>query len=404
MDDAGNLRGVRQERIGLLRSARLPKRLLQARFSRGEWDGAILGLVSLVLLVLLDLLYHRHAQLSATLVMAPILAAALSTPILVGAVGLIASGTSVALSLHDTSPSAAVVKMAVVVIGSVVAVLTARHRKILEGREIRLRAIAEAAESALLRPLPRRVGPASLAGWHVSATEEARVGGDFYEAVSYSTKARWIIGDARGHGVDAVRLGTATIGAFREAASRLGSLEEVAARVDESIAGYLGDEDFVTAIMAELSRDGSLSFITCGHHPPLRLTGTECSPMTVSRTRPLGIEPDLKADRLQIRPGESLLFFTDGLDEMRMPHGRRIDLAWLAAGLGDMPVADAASAIERRLAEQIGRKRFEDDVSVLVVKFEPLSELATPPGGSILRQEAAPGGTGPDGGEPLAAV
>ncbi|HET6966329.1 MAG TPA: PP2C family protein-serine/threonine phosphatase [Acidimicrobiales bacterium] len=338
----------------------------------------MLGTGTLVLLVLVDLCYHRQVNFSGAVVVAPVLAAALARPGIVAGVGGLAAGGSVGLSWYDGSLQGWLAKMLVVVAGTVLGVLTARHRRSLQDRAVRLKSVADAAESALLRPLPSRVGPASMAGWHVAATLEARVGGDFYEAVPYSTRARWVIGDARGHGVEAIRLGAAVLGAFREAAGRMASLEEVAARVEESLLGFLGDEDFVTAVFGELHQDGTLRIINCGHPPPLLLGSRGARRLTVQSTTPLGIEPDLTTRTLRLSPGDSVCFHTDGLEEVRTAAGRGLDPGALGAGLSGASAEEAAAAVRHRLRAETGGGRFDDDVSVLVVKYLPLADVNRP--------------------------
>jgi sigma-B regulation protein RsbU (phosphoserine phosphatase) len=352
-------------------------------------EGGLLGVMIILFLVLVDLLYHRQANLAATLVMAPVAAAALARPAVVGAVGVVAFAVSIGMTDYDMGFQGAVVKVAVVGVGGVVGILTARHRQTLQARAIRLKSIADAAESALLRPLPKRVGPASLSGWHVAAKEDARVGGDFYEALPYGSKARWVIGDARGHGVEAIRLGAAVVGAFREAASRLESLSEVAERVEESLAGFLEEEDFVTAMFAELGHDGSLKIINCGHPQPLLLSGPRARVLGVVPTTPLGLEPELSASALTLTAGDSLCFHTDGLDEIRPGRGPGVDALALVEGLGELSADGVSSAIRERLRSRAKSVQVEDDVSVLVLKFLPLSGMDRP----TLRSDAEPGPT-----------
>ena len=341
-------------------------------------EGGLLGVMILLILVLLDLLYHRQANLAATVVMAPVAAAALARPIVVAGVGMLAFGVSIAMTDYDMGFRGAAVKVTVVGVGAAVAVVTAHHRQSIQDRAIRLKSIADAAESALLRPLPSRVGPASLAGWHVAAEEDARVGGDFCEAVPYGSRARWLIGDARGHGVEAIRLGAAVVGAFREAASRMETLAQVAERVEESLTGFLEDEDFVTAMFGELGHDGSLKMINCGHPQPLVLSPPGARLLDVSPTTPLGLEPQLQPDTFTLQPGDSLCFYTDGLDEIRPGRAPRVEPLALVAGLGAESAGEAALAIRERLRTRAKRVRVEDDVSVLVLKFLPLLGMDRP--------------------------
>ena len=373
----------------------------QQHFDRQDREGTALGLLVLVLLVVIDLCYRGHGNLSATFVMAPVAAAALARPAMVGLVGFCAFATAIGAASYDGGLQASVVKVAVVGVATVVGIVTARHRLTLQTRAVRLRAIADAAESALLRPLPGRVGPAALSGWHVAATEEARVGGDFYEAVPYGARARWVIGDARGHGVEAIRLGAAVVGAFREAASRLATLSEVAERVEESLSGFLGEEDFVTAMFGELGQDGSLTLINCGHPQPVTLSGPDVSLLDVVPTTPLGLEPHLSAHAFVLVPGDTLCFHTDGLDDVRPSRHHGADSVSLARGLGERSAEEAAGAIRERLSSTVRSTRLEDDVSVLVVKYTPLADVprlrlrAVGPDGAVMEAPSGRGDSNP---------
>lgn len=385
-----------------MQSIRTQLRQWGSRFglAREDREGLVLGVGIVVLLVLVDLCYDRRVNFSGALVVSPALAAALAGPSVVAGVGVLAAGASIALSEYDAGFHGWAAKVLVVAAGTAVGVLTARHRRFLQARAVRLKSIAEAAESALLRPLPARVGPASMAGWHEAATLEARVGGDFYEAVPYGTGARWIIGDARGHGVEAIRLGAAVLGAFREAAARMGSIGEVAARVEESLSGFLGDEDFVTAIFGELHQDGTLSVINCGHPPALRLGSPGAPVVGVQATTPLGIEPDLTTRTLRLVAGETLCFHTDGLDEIRTADGRGVDPGPLGTGLAAVSAAEAAGMIRERLRAAAAGTPFSDDVSVLVVKYLPLADVNRP----RLRSVAVTGPAETVDGGPVGAV
>jgi hypothetical protein len=43
--------------------------------------------------------------------------------------------------------------------------------------------------------------------------------------------------------------------------------------VDLSVTRTAGEEDFVTAVFAELDPRGWLQLVVCGHPPPMRLNG-----------------------------------------------------------------------------------------------------------------------------------
>jgi phosphoserine phosphatase RsbU/P len=94
--------------------------------------------------------------------------------------------------------------------------------------------------------------------------------------------------------------------------------------VDRSVTRAAGDEDFVTAVFAELDPHGWLQLVTCGHPPPLRLTAAGSLQALTPRAyaTPSGLHPDLQPSTFTISPGDRLVFYTDGLLEARDRAGR----------------------------------------------------------------------------------
>jgi len=246
------------------------------------------------------------------------------------------------------------------------------------------RTVARVAQSALLREVPRSVAAARLASRYLSASAEAQVGGDLVEVITDGANPRWLVGDTRGKGLPAVRLASVAATSFRDACARPGlSLTEVARAVDLSVTRAAGEEDFVTAVFAELDPAGWIELVICGHPPPLRLSSdaelVELAPAVF--TAPLGLHPDLRLSTFSVRTGDRLLFFTDGLLEARDRAGRffRVDQQIQALSRPDLQAA-ADELLDRVRAHT--RRRLDDDVAVL------LAELTiTDPG----LQPAAPG-------------
>ncbi len=133
--------------------------------------------------------------------------------------------------------------------------------------------VAEAAQRALLRPPPPRLGPLGFDVVYVAAAAEATVGGDLYEAVATREHGiRVIMGDVRGKGLGAIELATDVLGMFRELAHDTCTLSELAARLDAGLGrGGMGrHEEFVTALLVEIDPEsGQTSIFNCGHPPPL---------------------------------------------------------------------------------------------------------------------------------------
>jgi hypothetical protein len=338
---------------------------------RDDVRGVVLGLAVLAALALLDVSLNPATDFAAALVMAPVLCAALAGPRAVAGVGALAVAAAGFLVSYDAHVGAPGLKVAVVVAGTGLAMLISRDRNTRAARLARVESVAEAVQRALLPNLPGRVGPASVAAWYVSATEEALIGGDFYDVICYRHSARWVIGDVKGKGIEAVRMTAAVLGAFREAAVRLGSLREVAERMDERVSSLAAEEDFVTALIGELGPDGAVRLINCGHPPPLRLTsGAPVALTTGWHSSPLGLHPVFRTEAFQLDGGECLWCFTDGAAEARTAVGSSVDIYKLGSRLAETGAARAAETIRERLADQRASNHLDDDTAVLVIEYD----------------------------------
>jgi stage II sporulation SpoE-like protein len=188
-------------------------------------------------------------------------------------------------------------------------------------------AIAEATQQVLLRPVPQQVGDVRLSVRYMSAASGARIGGDLYEVVPTRTGLRLIIGDVQGKGLPAVQTAATVLGAFREAAHDAPTLAVITDRIEASLARQGDREQFVTAILAQVSDDGAaIELLNCGHPAPL-LVGDGGSRFIEPDEAglPLGLAelavPDRVAATVEFGPGEALLLYTDGISEARDKHG-----------------------------------------------------------------------------------
>ncbi len=311
----------------------------------------------------------------------------------------VALGAGLALSQPGPAQPA-VAHLSVLVLLAAFAVANAALRTAAQRRLSQVRAVARVAQSALLREVPATVSTGRLASRYVSASAEARVGGDVLEVVPDRVHPRWLIGDTRGKGLPAVRLASVAMTSFRDACAQPDlSLPEVAWVVDRSVTRAAGDEDFVTAVFAELDPDGWLQLVTCGHPPPLRLSadGTMRALTPRAYSTPLGLHPDIQSATFLVSAGDRLLFYTDGLLEARDRAGRYFRLEDCLDTLRHPDLQAAVDGLLDRLLAHAGGK-LGDDVALLLL------EATVPPAGSGLDQPVvtAPGQHALTGRGPLA--
>jgi serine phosphatase RsbU (regulator of sigma subunit) len=197
-----------------------------------------------------------------------------------------------------------------------------------------------------------------------------------------------------------VRLASVAMTSFRDACAQPDlSLSEVARVVDRSVTRAAGDEDFVTAVFAELDPGGWLQLVTCGHPPPLRLAAHGDLRALTPRTyaTPLGLHPDIQPSTFSVSAGDRLLFYTDGLLEARDRAGRYFRLEDCLDTLRHPDLQAAVDGLLDRLLAHAGR-RLDDDVALLLL------EATSPPAwpGQDAPAVTAPGQHAVPGRRPLA--
>lgn len=237
-----------------------------------------------------------------------------------------------------------------------------------------LRTVAEMAQAVLQRPAPREVPGAEIAVCYMSATAAARIGGDLYEVISTPAWVRLIVGDVQGKGIGAVRTASMVIGAFREAAYDAPDLVQIAARIEQSMSHQAAEQEFVTAVIAEMTPGSTtIEILNCGHPSPLLMRdGQAALADSPDPCPPLGLSSLVAgpriADTWPFDIGDQILFYTDGISEARDRTGAFFPLLPLCgpALAGSDPEA-ALEEIKDQVVRHVGHT-LTDDAAMLLVK------------------------------------
>lgn len=345
----------------------------------GRWAaGRLSPLILTVLIAALAYSTPRETAISRLLPVAPALAAAmwsvLATVLLGTACLLLMMGLIFVhpdLGTPYTGAAIAAVTLA--------AAYTSHVRMQREEALFRTRLVADAAQTVLLRPVPRRIRDMEIESLYLAAQEHARIGGDFYEVADTPYGVRLLIGDVRGKGLSAVGAASAVIGCFREAAYDEPDLREMTRRLEASITRHYSSypsqdlpERFATAVIAEIPHCGGvLRLLNCGHPPPILVHDGRVQVLEPSAASPPLHLADLvgdsyAVDTYRLTTGDRLLLYTDGVTETRDRAGAFFPLPdWLRHQCPASP-RDLLDRLHQELLHHSGG-RLEDDIAALAV-------------------------------------
>jgi sigma-B regulation protein RsbU (phosphoserine phosphatase) len=263
-----------------------------------------------------------------------------------------------------------------------------RARREAEHERERLQLLVTTLQRSLLPPaLPDVPGLETAAHYHFASLNE--VGGDFYDLFALS-QDRWglFLGDVCGKGADAAAVTSLIRYTLRAAAvydpdpgTALSTLNDALHEEYERDYGH-----FCTAIFGLLTPDGdgfTLTLASGGHPLPL-LIGADGTVgyLPVPGGPFLGVLDDaaFTATVIRLGPGDTLLFYTDGLTDARTGPGRdRYGDETLRAFAASIAPTTASAAVSAIIALLDGfGDGMDDDIAVLALGVPPLSSGSDP--------------------------
>ncbi|EST37556.1 hypothetical protein N566_12440 [Streptomycetaceae bacterium MP113-05] len=158
------------------------------------------------------------------------------------------------------------------------------------------------------------------------------LGGDAFDHSLIGNRLHTTILDSMGHDLAAGLTSSVTMAGCRNARRNGSGLEQLVARVDDSIHEVFPDR-FCTGIFGNLELDTGLwSWINCGHPTPLLIREERLVPEALDSAPelPLGLGHLTGAKRhvqqVQLQPGDRVLLYSDGIVEALSSTGHRFGL------------------------------------------------------------------------------
>ena len=215
-----------------------------------------------------------------------------------------------------------------------------------------------------------------LPGWSVwSISRPANdVGGDLIDYIELDGfRHAVVLGDVAGKGLGASLLSAQLQATLRALSIHAASLDDLAARVNETMVRDGISNRFATLFYAELQHDsGSVRYVNAGHNPALAIRSDRIERLGASSV-PLGMLEGSQYEEasLNLEPGETLLIYSDGVTEAENHDSEEFGLARLESLVPSLRNVEPETAGHLVLAEIdrfLDGLRPGDDLSMVIVR------------------------------------
>jgi serine phosphatase RsbU (regulator of sigma subunit) len=236
----------------------------------------------------------------------------------------------------------------------------------------------------LLPPTPRIAGYAMAVHYATST----RAGGDYYDFFPLpDARLGVLIADVSGHGTPAAVVMAMMRVLMHSDTAPLDPPERVLTELNRSLSRNILQGQFVTACYATIEEGtGRIEYACAGHNPPLLLRGDRgvVEEMSDGGGLPLGIEPAATygCGIARLAPGDSVLFYTDGLTEAMDREGHMLGVERVVDLLAARRGADTGALRDALVDEVVrhgGGGPLADDMTLVVIQRDQAASAEIPP-------------------------
>lgn len=203
------------------------------------------------------------------------------------------------------------------------------------------------------------------------------VGGDFYDFIDLGEdRAGLVIGDVTGKSVSGALVMSAARSVFRMLSEEKYSLRDIMLRANRRAKQDTQSEMFIALLYADLNaRSGALTLCSAGQTQPIRLSpasGEAVLIETEGDALPLGLldDVDYRETSMPLKPGDRIVFYTDGIVEAMNAEKEIFGFERLLAVIqenGTLKAEDLLETIIAHVKDFSGNAPQHDDITVIVV-------------------------------------
>lgn len=206
----------------------------------------------------------------------------------------------------------------------------------------------------------------------------SEVGGDYYDYfVLDDDRAVVVVGDVSGHGMSSGLVLAAVRAGLHLLRESLDRPVEALIRLDTMLRATTPGRMFVSLQLALIDRSRREIRVANAGHPPVLFLTERGSEALGAPGKPLGtrLEGEFGEQRVAFQPGDVLVFYTDGVTELRNFRGQAFGFDRIEREASRRRPERGAKAIRDRLLSSLTHYRSDveqaDDVTLVVVTLEP---------------------------------
>ena len=259
-----------------------------------------------------------------------------------------------------------------------IAIENARLYQRVTAQEQRLEHDLDMAREVQLRLLPQRSPVHAHAEFATRFLPARTIGGDMYDLLSYdSTHSGIALGDASGKAAPAALYAAVVSGIMRAAAPQCPHPADMLRLLNDSLGERRVDSQYITMIFAVWNDENqTMEIANAGSIQPLFCRAGRVETVQAEGF-PLGLFTDVNYEQftLSMRPGDVVVFFSDGIADAQNAAGEMFGGERLAALLQTLHVRTASEIADAIMAEvgafQNGFERFDDETLVVLKVRQP---------------------------------
>lgn len=209
------------------------------------------------------------------------------------------------------------------------------------------------------------------------------VSGDYYDFIPHSeSRLDLIVADISGKGISAALLMANLQSSIRSHIGYQGvnpnggrAIAAAVGAINSQLYKHTAPEKFATLVLCRVDAEKmKMTYCNAGHNPPIIVSGGCIAKMTKGgMVAGLFEDPDYEQETLDMKTGDLVVFYTDGVVEAENPRGEQFDdhrLETLVQSNAFLTAEDIRSLIIEEITQWVDGREQRDDITVVAMKVE----------------------------------